>query len=50
MCNKETQACFATEILITIYKAFLKHLIDYGDITHDHLEMNLFVKHYNSAV
>ena len=35
MCNKETQTQFATEILITIYKAFLKHLIDYGDIIHD---------------
>ena len=33
--------------LITIYKAFLKSLIDYGDITMTSPKMNLFVKRLN---
>ena len=33
--------------LITIYKAFLRPLIDYGDIIYDQPKMNLFVKSSN---
>ena len=30
--------------LVTIYKAFLRSIIVYGDIIHDQPKMNIFVK------
>ena len=35
ICNKKTWTYLATEILMIKYKAFLRHLIDYGDIIYD---------------
>ena len=32
------------KFLVTIYKAFLRPVIDYGDIIYNQLKMNLFVK------
>ena len=48
ICNKKTLPHFTTEI-ITIYKAFLRPLIDYGDIIYDQPQNETFCEKLESV-